>query len=137
MSQQWTVYTTSATQIDTVNVQIQQYLNDLRAAGSGALNSVKVTTSDMNHGDAWGVVVSASTPIPQSIPPFTGWNVYEFQNVETNYQEMFEALQTAFNTGSLPITGTPISAQQIYFSQISMTNRQSGDATLTLFYPSF
>lgn len=33
-------------------------------------------------------------------------------------------------------SGEPITFNQLYFSQISMTNRAQGDATLTLFYPS-
>ena len=134
MSLQWIVNTVSGTQVDDVNTSIAQCFAGLQG-NTNALNSVKVTTSDMNHGNAWGIVVWCPNTSTPPMPNFTKWNLCEFPPCNTNYQDMFDALGTAFNTETLP-SGDQISFNQLYFSQISMTNRAHGDATLTLFYPS-
>jgi hypothetical protein len=132
----WQVESFSESTVGGVNADIQTYLRGVSVNGSVVANSVKVTTSDQNDGDARGVVVTNTqmTSVP-AMPDFQGWNVFEFDPITTDYDELYGNLSTALNNNVLP-DGTQISDNQIYFSQISMTNRQNGHATITIFYPS-
>ena len=107
--------------------------NELNSLTSEEANTVKICTSDQKGGDARSLIVWNGDPasIPGR-PKGTVWQYYTWPTY-SDYDQMYRDLIDALNNKKLP-NGTNLTDSQVYYSKITMTNYQSGDATLSLWY---
>jgi len=115
---------------------IVAFLNEIRSAN---LN-VKFDACNQYHGDARGVVFYQSgegqtTEAPHAPAAATiSWNQYTWYS-ETDYKYLYDKFTEVLNTRKLP-NGTYLSDSQVSNSRVVYTNQHSGDATLSIYYPS-
>jgi len=121
----WSYWNYADDDVADVISNVQNQLNDITSKNPDAV--IMVAISDQHDGDARGVVFSNPSITSQSPVSSATWQ-HETKSDDTDYNSLYSGIADLLNGGTL-------SLQSQYWAQLAYTNHKSGDATLTLFYP--
>ncbi len=121
----WSYWNYADDDVDTVITNVQNHLDDITSNSPNA--AIMVAISDQHDGDARGLVFSNPSLSSQSHVKSAKWQ-HQTESSSTDYDSLYSGIADLLNGGTLTL-------QSQYWAQLAYTNHKSGDATLTLFYP--